>query len=113
MSIMVVCPNGHKLKVKDKYAGKSGRCPMCKSRIRVPVPFEEVPGGLVRGILDPDKSGLSGLALAVPEFIDEPTDFETGGEAATKICGKCLEEIPTSAEVCPHCKAYIADLGDS
>ena len=111
MSIQVECPNGHKLKIKNKYAGRTGRCPLCKSRIKIPVPEEEIPGGLVRGILDPDKSGLSGLALEVPEFIDEPSDEDD--EKLMKICGKCQQEIPASAQTCPHCKAYIASLTDS
>jgi len=36
MSIKVTCPNGHSLKIKTKYAGKTGRCPICKARIIVP-----------------------------------------------------------------------------
>ena len=36
MSIMVKCPNGHRLKIKDHWAGKSGRCPRCRAKIHVP-----------------------------------------------------------------------------
>ncbi len=110
MSIRVVCPEGHDLKIKDKYAGRTGRCPLCKSRIKIPVPDEEIPGGLVRGIYDPGKSGLSGLALEVPEFIDDPADEES--EDTMKVCGKCQKEIPAEAQTCPYCKAYIATLDD-
>ena len=110
MSIRVVCPKGHSLKIKDKYAGRTGFCPLCKSPIKIPVPDEEIPGGLVRGIYDPSKSGLSGLALEVPEFIDDPADEDS--EDTMQICGKCQKEVPASAQVCPHCKAYIATLND-
>ena len=41
MSISAKCPNGHVLKVKDEYAGKSGLCPHCGSRVSVPVPSAE------------------------------------------------------------------------
>ena len=41
MSIQVVCPNGHVLKVSDDYAGKMGLCPVCKARIKVPQPSQE------------------------------------------------------------------------
>ncbi|NQT13029.1 MAG: hypothetical protein HQ582_09795, partial [Planctomycetes bacterium] len=41
MSIQVVCPNGHVLKVSDDFAGKMGLCPVCKARIKVPQPSEE------------------------------------------------------------------------
>ena len=36
MPIRCVCPNGHKLLVKDKLAGKSGVCPTCGSEFQVP-----------------------------------------------------------------------------
>ena len=36
MSIEVTCPNGHILRVKREFAGRSGLCPNCQSRIDVP-----------------------------------------------------------------------------
>ena len=43
MSILVVCPGCHKsFKVSDKFAGKSGGCPKCKTVIRVPQKKDEV-----------------------------------------------------------------------
>ena len=36
MSIPVTCPKGHKLQVKEKYAGKTGLCPFCLSSLEVP-----------------------------------------------------------------------------
>lgn len=42
MPIDVTCPNGHALKVKDKYAGKTGLCPRCGVQMIVPaLPPEE------------------------------------------------------------------------
>ena len=38
MSISIKCPNGHLLKVKDEFAGKSGLCPYCRSPVFVPMP---------------------------------------------------------------------------
>ncbi len=38
MSIQITCPNGHVLKVKDKYAGQTGMCPHCQARVYVPTP---------------------------------------------------------------------------
>jgi hypothetical protein len=35
MSIALVCPNGHKLRVKDEYAGKRVLCPRCRAVIPV------------------------------------------------------------------------------
>lgn len=43
MSILVVCPGCRKsFKVSDKFAGKSGGCPNCRTTIRVPTKAEEV-----------------------------------------------------------------------
>ncbi len=36
MSILVTCPNGHKHKVKDRYAGKLRLCPVCRAPIHIP-----------------------------------------------------------------------------
>ena len=36
MSIQVTCPNGHRLRVKNRFAGKAGDCPYCRAKVRVP-----------------------------------------------------------------------------
>src|SRR5690606_18975421 len=36
MAIDVICPNGHLLRLKEKYAGTAGLCPHCHARIQVP-----------------------------------------------------------------------------
>jgi len=41
-SLLVFCPNGHRVEVDLKYRGMTGRCPKCKSPFFVPVP-EEAP----------------------------------------------------------------------
>ncbi len=69
MSIEVVCPRGHQLKVKDQHAGRTVKCPKCKSNIHIPGPEHEIPGGLVRGILNPGE-----VAGDVWEFIDDLSD---------------------------------------
>jgi len=43
MSILVVCPGCRKrFSVSDKFAGQTGPCPNCKTKIRVPTKEEEV-----------------------------------------------------------------------
>ena len=43
MAIRVTCPGCHKrFKVSDKFAGKTGPCPKCKTKIRVPTADDEV-----------------------------------------------------------------------
>lgn len=42
MSITVSCPScGSALHVKSKFAGKSGECPKCRTKIRIPMDFPE------------------------------------------------------------------------
>jgi hypothetical protein len=36
MQILVQCPKGHKLQVKEEYAGKKIRCPKCQEAVVVP-----------------------------------------------------------------------------
>ncbi len=36
VSIRVLCPCGHHFRVKDKYAGKQGKCPGCGEMVHVP-----------------------------------------------------------------------------
>jgi HEAT repeat protein len=37
MPIQITCPNGHRLQVKDQFAGKKARCPKCSATVVVPV----------------------------------------------------------------------------
>jgi len=36
MGIEAYCPNGHRIKVKDSFAGKKGVCPTCGMKFRIP-----------------------------------------------------------------------------
>ncbi len=43
MAIQIICPGCHKrFKVSDKFAGKTGPCPQCKTSIKIPLKSEEV-----------------------------------------------------------------------
>ncbi|MBN1590900.1 MAG: hypothetical protein JW888_15410 [Pirellulales bacterium] len=43
MSINVICPGCHtRFKVSDRFAGRSGACPKCKSPIQVPTADQEI-----------------------------------------------------------------------
>jgi hypothetical protein len=45
MGLEVTCPNGHILRLSEKYAGKSVRCPRCQKVLEIPTP-EDI-GGIV------------------------------------------------------------------
>lgn len=36
MGIVAFCPNGHRIKVKDEFAGRKGICPTCAAKFRIP-----------------------------------------------------------------------------
>ncbi len=116
MAINIVCPNGHALRIKDKYAGKTRRCPVCKAVIEVPPKLAYLVKDPVESPA-PDESGLSGLNLLSPDSGGKPADGSPGikdmkdtRSEESKICAKCCKEIPKSAKVCPHCGGFIESL---
>ncbi|TWU28244.1 DUF4339 domain-containing protein [Bythopirellula polymerisocia] len=66
MGIRFLCPNGHKLNVKEHLAGKRGICPDCDARFLVP----SKSGGQVEGIIEaPPRQGFppsSNSGMGIP-----------------------------------------------
>jgi ribosomal protein L40E len=104
MSIEVTCPNGHVLRVKDKYAGKSGLCPHCQSEVYVPLTTSDdeildILGDAEKPV-EPDhaledsarehreESGISMLSRSILRM---------------KVCVKCNQESPYWYATCPNC----------
>lgn len=124
MSIQVVCPNGHVLKVADEYAGKVGLCPVCKSRVKVPTPSEEqlsedaimdILGRYYPGKAKRKLSDVSDLAAAdAPRALKAAEANTLAGAPAPpkKSCPHCNREIVAGIRICPHCHTYIAGLDD-
>jgi hypothetical protein len=117
MSIEVTCPQGHRLRVKDSFAGKKGLCPMCKTPVLVPKPERSaVSEDDILDFIGPSTSGVLGRALT-PEELQE---LEQGGSRIDrgqhstphKVCTKCNQEISFASHICPFCHTYIADLAD-
>ena len=48
MGIVAYCPNGHRVKVKDEFAGRKGVCPECQARFRIPRGEAAGAGGATR-----------------------------------------------------------------
>jgi hypothetical protein len=114
MAIRVLCPQGHVLKVRDDLAGKVGRCPVCRSIVRVPgdepAMFSE---DAILGVLatpgprprhDPGHNG------------DHSPGIHSGAEdvhsTPKKSCARCNREIEAGTHICPYCHTYIAGLAD-
>lgn len=116
MAIEFTCPNGHKLKVKESCAGKTGRCPVCNALVRVPrPPTSELSEDAILGILGRHEPGRVGRS-ARPEAPVGSSD-ETRADASPltppkKSCVKCHREIDGETHICPYCHTYIAGLAD-
>jgi len=105
MTIRVECPNGHVLKVKDRYAGQTGLCPRCKARIRVPSPSD---------VTDDDILDMLGPLPPPPPPEAEPEEED----AASVLGGEPVHQEPQAEDsgvsllgssiirrqkVCPNC----------
>lgn len=111
MSIQVTCPNGHVLRVKTSFAGKTGLCPVCRSRVVVPLPDDALSEDEIIHVLgphDPSKSGTGSTIVS-----GHPGDRTVASPAPPrKICSKCEREISAGTHICPFCRTYIASLSD-
>jgi len=111
MQIEFTCPNGHKLRVKESLAGKTGRCPVCSKMIRVPTPpGKEISEDAILGILGPHEP----TEAVEPPSEGFPDPMTTGEDlmARKKVCSQCHTEIELETHICPNCRTYIADLKD-
>jgi tRNA G26 N,N-dimethylase Trm1 len=97
------CPQGHRIKVVSRLAGRRVRCPKCRSAVQIPE-------------IDVTESGVASLLTlwndqsAANHKIPEPT--LTAKESTSvrvtvekqRQCGKCRQLIAESASVCVHCQ---------
>ncbi|MGA2620593.1 MAG: hypothetical protein ABSF26_23470 [Thermoguttaceae bacterium] len=121
MAISVRCPNGHDLRVKDEFAGKSGLCPHCRCRIQVPMPVNigdpgQVSDDDVLAMLGPGtkfakppveepeaESPDESRATPVPAAPQEPArDDAPGDESAMSLLSAAI--LQRQKSICPHCK---------
>jgi len=109
MSIRVVCPNGHALRVQDSSAGKTGLCPVCKALVKVPelsaLPVSE---DAILGFLGPQPAKTAQAAPAA-----ERTAVKSTAEGPTppkKSCERCNQEILATTHVCPYCHTYVGGV---
>ncbi len=113
MGIKVMCPNGHAIKVKDSFAGKTGLCPTCKARIAVPnAPRSELSEDAILGILDAYQSKRQESIDSSRETSDDAVEQYVTSKSTKKTCQNCGREIAMETHICPHCHTYIAGLGD-
>ncbi len=123
MSIEVSCPNGHVLRVKDSFAGKSGYCPHCRAKVHVPQPI---------GFSEDDVISVLGPPPPVPADDPEPEADayvhqsprhkkpaeESGVGLAgssilrrAKLCPGCRTPTSFSFSICPTCGTPLPSTG--
>ncbi len=126
MGIRVVCPKGHRFKVKDKYAGKRGLCPHCtdKTYIQVPDLMSASQHGVDQVIehehpkLKATSSMESGLDPGSSHVFDEPFSVNQSAESSGSIlsgsliqhntmCHKCGARAPMWFAKCPQCGEFL------
>jgi Zn finger protein HypA/HybF involved in hydrogenase expression len=113
MGIKVTCPNGHTIKVKDSFAGKTGLCPTCKARISVPdLPHGELSEEAILGILEGYQSKRQVSADSSRGTSGDLVEQYVSAKAEKKRCQNCARTIATETHICPHCHTYIAGLND-
>lgn len=110
MSIRVVCPNKHSLKVPDSFAGKTGLCPVCKARVKVPRPGNlQLSEDAILGILGPHEASED-----VPQPVVTAPSRAVGDTPSPpkKSCDRCNREVAANTHICPFCHTYIASLAE-
>jgi hypothetical protein len=116
MSIQVTCPKGHKLKVKNSMAGKTGLCPLCAGQVYVYVPIpvaakQSLSEEVILDYIGPSQPSPSGIGSGID--LDEVSPHrpdKAHHETPWKSCVKCNKDIPSQTHICPYCHTYIADI---
>ena len=111
MGIIANCANGHVLKVKDEFAGRSGLCPHCRSRVFVPMP---VNGRDKARITDDEILGLlGGGALAARAAVATETESDSvldsngngnGRHLSDTSIGLAAASVVRKRKTCPKCQ---------
>ena len=122
MSIVVTCPNGHRLTAPDKRAGTTGHCPACGAKVHIPEKKDAPPSDSsilrVLGISDvlrrraeeeeEEKRAAEAAAAAAESGQPGPEqdDWVKKNTRTKKICPQCEWEIDAGYKICPKCRYY-------
>ena len=116
MSIEVVCPSGHVLHVKDKFAGKAGLCPICRARVEVPLPALISDDEIANLLTQPADDASDVHSHVMDQKLSDSSSVSLVGSSIlnqrTKTCPKCKSEVPRTYDLCPHCHTYFTNWGE-
>ena len=123
MWIRLDCPNGHPVKVDEKFAGKLGKCPACGAKVLIPrpEPAEDISEDAILNILGPSVRAPEALPVH-----QEPVKSEQAADASSvamgssailggsglmnqqiRICPSCKRKVSVRYQICPHCRTYM------
>jgi hypothetical protein len=112
MAIEFICPTCQKvLKLRDEAAGKTGKCPFCKSVITVPASaladddmIEIVPANAPKKpVIAPPKPPRA-VPPPVPSVTaPKPPAQPVGLQPGMKPCPGCGKELPEKVVICVGC----------
>ena len=99
MSIKMLCPNGHKLRVDERHAGQRATCPRCSARLTVPTPTR-------RELSESSIVALLGDTLPQQTVM---TRVAPPPERPKRTCPKCQTVMSAAYHICPKCRVYLPD----
>lgn len=106
MYIEVFCPHGHRLKVREEYAGRTGSCPVCGAKVKVPEKKQTLSDDDILKLLGdtpPPKNEDTVTEAAVTTVAHQAAP----ARLPKKICEKCHREILAATRICPYCHTYL------
>ena len=122
MPITLKCPNGHTLTAKESNAGKTGKCPVCKASVNIPVLHQNVISDSavmeLLGNAEPQNRSRIGTIIAPPKPVAASRTVKSSSSSSSvtlphiKLCPSCEREIAMGYHICPHCHTYITGLND-
>lgn len=122
MWIRIKCPNGHELKIGEKYAGRRGKCPHCQARVLIPKLAKEAVEDAILDILGNEEPPVhqeserdEDSSFVLNESSSDST--LTGGSSllqrATRKCPHCSRKVSANYTICPYCKTYLPERSDA
>lgn len=115
MGITVQCPNGHVFKVKDKYAGKKGLCPLCEGQVVVQVPdlMSTTTDTIKHTTGKPSSYQDTGSSSIFEDQANSANTTSSGSLLSNSViqhrvvCPHCGEKAPMWYARCPACGDYL------
>ncbi len=124
MAIHLKCPNGHHLTAKESNAGRTGKCPVCKTAVQIPdVQSDRLTESAVLDILGTPEPRTGSFSPGTTTLATQATTIQRPATVVSrninssalpisKICPNCDRDIDVGYHICPHCHTYLTGLSE-